>query len=98
MPIVKCPSCKKRYDPGVDEELENLVDMPVSVSLKVACPACGQWLRLPENEPIPAPAAPPAILKEMMSQSRLVDDTDDDLPKKKRATRVKESKPWWKFW
>ena len=28
MPIVKCPTCKKRYDPGMDDELEMLKEMP----------------------------------------------------------------------
>jgi len=94
MAVVRCPKCKKRYDPGMDEELETLDDAPpgVSLSLKVVCPACGQWLRLPENEAIPAPAVPPDILKEMMAQSKLVDD--DYEPPKKTA----KQKPWWKFW
>ena len=94
MPIVTCPKCRKRYDPGMDDELDALQGGPVHMSLKVACPACGQWLRLPENEPIPAPAAPPDILRAMMSQSRLVDDDAPSSPQQAPAKR----KPWWKFW
>jgi hypothetical protein len=96
MPIVKCPKCKKRYDPGVDEELEALADMPGAASLKVVCPACGQWLRLPENEKIPAPAAPPELLREMMAQSKLIDGGDE--PAGTGAETSSPSKPWWKFW
>ena len=84
MPIIKCPKCKKRYDPGVEEELE---DMPGSMSLKVVCPACGQWVRLPELEPVRAPAAPPKILREMRAQSRLVDN-DEEI-----ARPIKEKQP-----
>jgi uncharacterized protein YbaR (Trm112 family) len=89
MPIIKCPKCKKRYDPGVDEELE---DMHGSMSLKVVCPACGQWVRLPELEPIRAPAAPPEILREMRAQSRLVDDdegTDRPIKEKKQPAVIR---------
>jgi hypothetical protein len=93
VPIVTCPNCKKRYDPGVDEALDDISDAPVEMSVKVVCPACGQWLRLPENEAIPAPAAPPEILKEMMSQSRLVDDSEESNRPSKQ-----NQKPWWKFW
>lgn len=96
MPIVTCPKCKKRYDPGVDEALDDIRDAPVEMSVKVVCPVCGQWLRLPENEPIPTPAAPPEILKEMMSQSRLVDDAEESAAPVKR--KQKQKKPWWKFW
>jgi hypothetical protein len=104
MPIVKCPKCKKRYDPGVDEALDDLDDAPVEMSVKVVCPACGQWLRLPEHEKIPAPAAPPEILKAMMAQSRLVEDSEEaDQPRKPKKPKNKkrerqEEKPWWKFW
>ncbi|MBO0700611.1 MAG: hypothetical protein J2P46_19600, partial [Zavarzinella sp.] len=68
MPIVTCPNCHRRYDPGIDEDLE---DVPESLSLKVVCPACGQWLRLPEREAIEPPNVPPDILQKMKSQSRL---------------------------
>src|ERR1035438_10082181 len=98
MPIVKCPKCKKRYDPGVDEALDDIADMPGEMSVKVVCPSCGQWLRLPENEAIPAPAAPPEILKEMMSQCRLVDDSEESAPPRKAKPKKQEQKPWWKFW
>ena len=76
MAIITCPSCQRRYDPGVEEELD---DLPGNVSLKVVCPACGQWLRLPEREPIDPPNAPPEVLREMQAQSKLVDG--DDAPR-----------------
>jgi hypothetical protein len=98
MPIVTCPKCHKRYDPGVDEALDDISGMPGNLSVKVVCPACGQWLRLPENEPIPALAAPPEVLKAMMSQSRLVDDSAEGAPPKKSKAEKTEQKPWWKFW
>jgi hypothetical protein len=91
VPIVTCPNCAKRYDPAVDDELAALGSAPGNLSLKVVCPACGQWLRLPENEAIPAPAAPPHVLEAMRSQSRLVDGPDASPPPQPR-------KPWWKFW
>src|SRR5208282_5347975 len=94
----RCAKCKKHYDPGVDEELQSLGDLPVEASLKVVCPACGQWLRLPEKEPIPAPAAPPEILREMMSHSRLVDDVEDSSSSRATRTSSQQNKPWWKFW
>lgn len=80
MAIVKCPKCKKRYDPGT----EDLDDMPDNMSVKVVCPACGQWARLPEGEAIPAPKVPPAILKSMKAQSRLLDD-DEEIGVEKSA-------------
>jgi hypothetical protein len=90
MPIVTCPKCESRYDPGVDEELKGID--PSQMSLKVVCPACGQWLRLPENESVESPAAPPHILKAMMGQSRLIE----------RGARSgiagPAKKPWWRFW
>jgi hypothetical protein len=98
VPIVKCPKCKKRYDPSVDDELQMLADMPGAASLKVVCPACGQWLRLPENEAIPDPAAPPEMLREMVSQSRLVEGDDEASAVPVRESPAKLSKPWWKFW
>jgi hypothetical protein len=88
----------------MDDELEALQGGPVEMSLKVVCPACGQWLRLPENEPIPAPAAPADILRAMMSQSRLVDDdaSSSRPPERTPAKRPQQTpakrKPWWKFW
>lgn len=70
MPIVKCPSCQAKYDPGIGSEL---TDLPSEMSMKVVCPSCGQWLRLPEKEKIDPPDAPAEILREMKSQSRLVE-------------------------
>lgn len=91
MPIVTCPKCRKLYDPGMDDELEALGNV---ASVKVVCPACGQWLRLPENEAIPAPPLPPDMLKSMMWQSRLVDGNSGETEPRKRVQR----RPWWKFW
>src|SRR5262245_1773454 len=76
VPVVSCPKCRKRYDPGMDEELKALQGGPGNLSLKVVCPACGQWLRLPEREAIPSPNVPPDILRSMMAQSRLLDRPD----------------------
>jgi hypothetical protein len=74
MPIVTCPTCRARYDAGVEDDL---VGMPDNVSLKVVCPACGQWVQLPEREPVDPPDAPRDILDQMKSQSRLVDEPDE---------------------
>ena len=90
MPVVTCPKCKSRYDPGMDEELEGID--PSQMSLKVVCPACGQWLRLPENEPVVGPAVPAHILKTMMGQSRLI-----ELGAGAGAIGAAK-KPWWRFW
>ena len=104
MPIIRCPSCRKRYDAGVDEELD---DLPEGLSIKVVCPACGQWLRLPEREAIPAPNAPPEMLRQMRAQSRLVDDEpprrasrprreeddeDEDRPRRRTKPAKKSNK------
>lgn len=100
MPIIKCPNCRKRYDPGVDEALE---DRPPDTSLKVVCPNCGQWLRLPEKEPVDPPNVPADVLQAMMGQSRLVDDEDDrpsrrgredeDRPSRRRAAGEEDDRP-----
>ena len=90
MPVVHCPKCQSDYDPGNDD----IADLPPGMSIKVVCPACGQWLSLPENDMIPAPGAPPEILREMMKQARLI----------KRGTVAPGdagppvAKPWWKLW
>lgn len=94
MPIVKCPSCRSRYDPGLADELDDLSD---DVSIKVVCPACGQWLRLPENEPIDALPLPQDILDDMMAQSTLVEDgfDEDEEPRprrRKKSSRKKASR------
>jgi hypothetical protein len=86
MAIVTCPNCRRRYDPGVDEAL---TDMPGEMSLKVVCPACGQWLRLPEQEMIDPPDVPPDVLRQMSSQSRLVDEEDAD----ERRSREDDDRP-----
>ena len=90
MPVVTCPTCASRYDPGMDEELAGID--PEVMSLKVVCPACGQWLRLPENEPVEGPAVPPDILRAMMGQSRLIEQGPGAAP----GTAAR--KPWWRFW
>ena len=63
MPIVTCPKCRSRYNPGMDGEIAALAG---NASLKVVCPVCGQWLRLPENEAVDMSGLPPDILKQMM--------------------------------
>jgi len=69
MPIITCPNCNRRYDPG-----DQLDDVPEGVVSKVACPACAQWVRLPDGEPIPPPRLPRQVAEQMRSQSRLVDE------------------------
>jgi hypothetical protein len=71
MPIVTCPKCDCRYDPGIDEAAEDLAELD-DVSLKIVCPRCGQWLRWPELQAIRPPKAPQALLDEMSGQSRPV--------------------------
>jgi len=68
---IRCPQCRKRYDPGI--ETDDLDSMPAELSFKVVCPACGQWLRLPENEPIPDPAYPAELTRQMKDQATLLD-------------------------
>ena len=69
MPIVTCPSCQERYDPGVDQEL---ADLPAGLSMKVVGPKCGQWLRLPEQEAIDPPEVSPDVAAALRDQSRPV--------------------------
>lgn len=76
MAVVKCPKCRKSYDPGS----EDLDDLPENLSRKVVCPACGQWARLPEGEAIAAPKLPPKMVKAMMSQATLVEDAPSPPP------------------
>ena len=100
MPIVECPKCKRHYDPANEDALEDAAAAPQEMSVKVPCPACGQWVRLPEWECVEAPNAPAEILEEMKKQSKLLPEDDDSpiafgpggnyVPKKK--------KPWWAFW
>jgi hypothetical protein len=89
MPVVTCPSCDSRYDPGIGDELDDRSD---DISVKVICPACGQWLRLPENEPIDALPLPPEILDEMMAQSTLIGDGFDEDEKPRPRRRKKSSR------
>jgi hypothetical protein len=88
MPIVTCPKCQERYDPGIDQEL---ADLPAGTSLKVICPKCGQWLRLPEQEPIDAPNVSPDVAEAMREQSRPADGErarpwgdDEGRPRRRR--------------
>lgn len=90
MPVVQCPQCKSEYDPG-NKELDNL---PAGTSIKVVCPACGQWLRLPERDLIPAPAIAPEFLQAMMKQSLLI-KKGTGCP---AGASEPAKKPWWKFW
>jgi hypothetical protein len=98
MSIVTCPRCASRYDPGIDD----LDDLPSNTSRKVPCPSCGQWLRLPEQEPVATPKFPQHVLDAMMSQSRLVDegprrrrrdDDDDDRPLRRRYQDDDDDRP-----
>ena len=86
MPIIKCPNCRRRYDPGADEMLD---DLPGDMGLAVVCPACGQWVSLPDVEPRDPPNAPKHVLREMRKQSRLVDE-DDDRPSRRGRRRDEE--------
>jgi len=74
--IVNCPKCRTRYE--ADVHLKHIRQKAkregVSISEKVVCPVCEQWVRLPENEPCPAPGLPPELVQEMKSQSRVIDD------------------------
>lgn len=92
MPVFTCPKCRSRFDPGVDIDPNA---MPGDMSLKAPCPACGQWVRLPEEEPVPAPRLPPHIMEAVTAQSRLVGEgrpakrqsegdhrRDDDRPRR----------------
>ena len=90
MPVVTCPKCESRYDPGMDEELKGID--PSQMSLKVVCPVCAQWLRLPENEPVEGPAVPRHILEAMMAQSRLIERGTGAV------AAAPPKKPWWRFW
>jgi hypothetical protein len=90
MPVVTCPKCQSRYDPGMDEELKGID--PRQMSLKVVCPVCAQWLRLPENEPVEGPAVPRHILEAMMGQSRLIERGAS------ASLAGPTKKPWWRFW
>ena len=74
MIVVECPKCQRRYAPQVDNALD-LAD-GTGMSVKVPCPNCGQWVRLPEWECVEPPGAPPEILKEMASQSVLLPESD----------------------
>ena len=80
MRTVKCPTCRKRFDPGLDEDPD---DLPDNLSMKVVCPYCDQWVRLPEGDPIDEPALPAQVLDRMRSQSRRLDE-DDDRPLRRR--------------
>src|SRR5262245_31759204 len=74
MSIVTCPKCQERYDPGIDQEL---ADLPDGLSMKVVCPKCGQWLRLPEQEAVDPPNVTPDIAAAMRDQSRPTGNQDE---------------------
>jgi hypothetical protein len=77
---VTCPTCRKWFDPGLDDHPN---DLPDNLSMKVVCPYCDQWVRLPEGDPIDEPALPPQVLDQMRSQSRRLTE-DDDRPRRRR--------------
>jgi hypothetical protein len=81
MPTVTCPTCQARYDPGVEGELD---DLPDHASLKVVCPACGQWVRLPEVEPVDPPDVPTDVLDQMAAQSTLVGGAGEPRGRRRR--------------
>jgi hypothetical protein len=86
---VQCPTCRKWFDPGLDENPDGLPD---SLSMKVVCPYCDQWVRLPEGEPIDEPALPPQVLDQMRSQSRRLDQ-DEDRPRRRRSRDEDDDRP-----
>jgi hypothetical protein len=100
MPTVTCPTCRARYDPGIQEEVD---DLPDAISMKVVCPACGQWVRLPEREPVDPPDVPKDVLDRMAAQSTLVGrageprvrrrDADDDRPRRRRRRVEDDDRP-----
>jgi len=90
MPIVKCPSCPAKYDPGIDDTLK---DIPAELSMKVVCPNCGQWLRLPEQEKVDPPNVPEEVLREMTSQSRLVELVAKPTQKARQVEEDDEEEP-----
>jgi hypothetical protein len=84
MSVIKCPNCKKRYETETDID-----DIPKGASAKVVCPACDQWLRIPEKEMIDTPKIPKELAKKIKAQSRLVDD--ERIQVKKSSTAVSAS-------
>lgn len=88
MPIVKCPSCPAKYDPGLDDDIK---DIPAELSMKVVCPNCGQWVRLPEQEKVDPPNVPEEVLREMRSQSRRLSWLRSPLRKRDELRRRKRS-------
>lgn len=90
MPIVKCPSCPAKYDPGLDDDIK---DIPAELSMKVVCPNCGQWVRLPEQEKVDPPNVPEEVLREMRSQSRLVELVEKPTSKARRVEEEEEERP-----
>jgi hypothetical protein len=103
MPVVTCPKCASRYDPGRDKELAELAGQ---ASFKVICPVCGQWLRLPENEAVEGPRLPSHVLKGMTAQSKLIErgpNADEfSMPAAPAAASAAAptatKRPWWQFW
>jgi len=97
MLVVECPKCNSHYNPECEEALKAAGD---AMSIKVPCPECGQWVRLPEWECVETPNAPDDVLKKMVQQSKLL-PKDDNTPVAfgpiKSCITIKP-KPWWAFW
>ncbi|MFO0938995.1 MAG: hypothetical protein U0798_21035 [Gemmataceae bacterium] len=75
MLIIRCPQCHMQYDVGpiAEEAIEYRLERPNNPALKVACPNCGQCLRLPEQTRVPSDQIPANELREMMGRSLLLD-------------------------
>ena len=54
-----------------------------NLAIKVVCPSCGQWVRLPEQEPVAPPDVSPEVLAEMGKQSKIVPADDEPKPASK---------------
>ncbi len=76
---VTCPNCRSKYDPGL---LQGDVVGLMEMTLKVACPVCGQWVALDgTTRPVRAPDCPPDFLREAMAQARVVENVaEKELP------------------
>lgn len=91
MPLrtVKCPSCRKRFDTGLDDA----DDLPANLSSQVVCPYCDQWVRLPDGDPIDPPDVPRQVLEQMRAQSRPLDEDEDRPRRKRRRDRDDDDRP-----
>jgi hypothetical protein len=89
MPVVKCVKCKNRYDTGTEAPAEGL-------TAKVVCPGCGQWMRIPDNEAIPAPNLPKELIKKMKAQARqivMLDGDEEEEPKPEAKSAPEPAAP-----